>query len=115
MTIWKYLKGWVDPHTAEKLVVLLRPDVLPTLREHIENANIPVQFGGEFSFTHGQSPDLDSNIQQRLGLDEWTNSLPPGPIKWIEELDGRRTALAVGSEAGSERSDRIATIDSIAR
>jgi hypothetical protein len=113
MTIWKFLKGWVDPHTAEKLVILLQPEVLPTLREYIEDANIPVQFGGGLSFTHGQLPDLDSNIRHRLGLTDLSEPLPRGPIKWIEELDGRKTALAVGSEAGSERSDIISTVDTI--
>lgn len=110
MAIWKYMKAWVDPYTVEKLVVLLSPEVLPTLREHIDDTNIPAQFGGGLSFTHGMLPNLDSDIQQYLGLDD-SKSLPPGPIKWIEDLDGRKTALAVGIEAGSERSERIATID----
>ncbi|KAJ5211189.1 hypothetical protein N7491_011009 [Penicillium cf. griseofulvum] len=109
-TVWKYLKGWVDPYTAEKIVVLLDAEVLPTLREYIDDANIPTKFGGKFQFTHGMPPDLDGNIQQLLKLDS-SKSLPPGPLKWIQDSDGRRTALAVGSKAGSERSVKIATVD----
>ncbi|CAG7974310.1 unnamed protein product [Penicillium salamii] len=110
-SIWKYLKGYVDPHTADKIVFLLPGEVLPTLREVIDDINIPAKFGGGLAFTHGQSPDLENDIKQHLGLDDPSNTLPPGPIKWIEELDGRRTALAVGSQGGAERSDRFATID----
>ncbi|KAJ5519707.1 hypothetical protein N7463_000160 [Penicillium fimorum] len=111
-TVWKYLKGWVDPHTAEKIDVLLAAEVLPTLRRYIDDVNIPTKFGGEFQYTHGMLPDLDDNIQQFLNSDS-SISLPPGPLKWIQDSDGRRTALAVGSKAGSERSDNIATVDRI--
>ena len=109
-TVWKYLKGWVDPYTAEKIVVLLESEVLPTLREYMDDANIPTKFGGKFQFTHGMLPDLDGNIQQLLKSDS-SRFLPPGPLKWVQDSDGRRTALAVGSKAGSERSDKIATVD----
>ncbi|KAJ5950324.1 uncharacterized protein N7479_008737 [Penicillium vulpinum] len=109
-TMWKYLKGWVDPHTAEKIVVLLNSEVLPILREYIDDANIPTKFGGQFQFTHGMLPDLDDNLRQLLNLDA-SKSLPPGPLKWIQESDGRRTALAVGSNGDSERNDKIATLD----
>ncbi|OQE38504.1 hypothetical protein PENCOP_c008G01428 [Penicillium coprophilum] len=111
-TVWKYLKSWVDPYTAEKIVVLLKSEVLPTLREYIDDANIPTKFGGEFPFTHGMLPDLDDSIQQLLDSNS-SKSLPPGPLKWIQDSDGRRVALAVGSKAGSERNDKIATVDCI--
>jgi hypothetical protein len=90
----------------------MESEVLPTLREYIDDANIPAKFGGEFQFTHGMLPDIDDNIQQLLHLDS-SKSLPPGPLKWIQDSDGRRTALAVGSKSGSERSDKIATLDLI--
>ena len=108
------MKSWVDPQTAEKIVVLMESEVLPTLREYIEDVNIPVKFGGGFQFTHGMLPDLDSNIQQILNSDS-LKSLPPGPLKWIHGSDGRRTALAVGSKSGSERRDKIATIDLVGK
>jgi hypothetical protein len=106
------MKGWVDPYTAENIVVLLDSEVLPTLREYIDDVNIPVKFGGGFPFVHGMLPDLDHDIQRFLSL-ESPESLPPGPMKWVEDSDGRRTALAVGIQFGSERSDRIATVHGI--
>ncbi|KAJ5138839.1 uncharacterized protein N7515_003687 [Penicillium bovifimosum] len=109
-TIWKYLKGFIDPHTAEKIVVLLNNEVLPSLREHIDDANIPDIFGGGLSFKHGMLPDLDNNIRQRLNWDSPEKSLPPGPIKWAQELD-KVVALAVGSQDGSARHEKIAEVD----
>lgn len=88
------------------------PEVLPTLREYMDDASIPVKFGGKFEYTNGMLPDLDDNIQQLLNPDS-SKSLPPGPLKWIQDSDGRQTALAVGSNAGSERSDKIATLDRV--
>ncbi|KAJ5286374.1 hypothetical protein N7524_001680 [Penicillium chrysogenum] len=113
-TIWRFLKAWVDPRTAEKIVVLMESEVLPTLREYIDDANIPANFGGEFQFTHGMLPDLDDNIQQLLNSGS-SKSLPPGPLKWTKDSDGRQTALAVGSKSGSVRNDKIATLDIIAQ
>ncbi|KAJ5295054.1 hypothetical protein PENANT_c037G00098 [Penicillium antarcticum] len=110
-TIWRYLKGWVDPYTAEKIVVLLSAEVLPTLREDIDDENIPSIFGGGFSFEHGMLPDLDSNIRDRLNWDDPEKTLPPGPIKWAREADGKVAASAVGTQAGLTRSDKIAEID----
>ncbi|KAJ6001571.1 hypothetical protein N7499_002526 [Penicillium canescens] len=110
-TIWKYLKGWVDPYTAEKIVILSDAEVLPTLREHIDDANIPSIFGGGFPFKHGMLPDLDNNIRQRLNWDSPEKSVPPGPIKWAQESDGKIVASAVGSQVGSARNDKIAEVD----
>jgi hypothetical protein len=92
----------------------MESEVLPTLREDIDDANIPANFGGEFQFTHGMLPDLDDNIQQLLNSGS-SKSLPPGPLKWIKDSDGRQTALAVGSKSGSVRNDKIATLDIIAQ
>jgi hypothetical protein len=107
------LKSWVDPNTAEKIMVLSRTEVLPVLEQHIDDANIPTAFGGGFSFTHGMLPDLDDNIWQRFSWSLPTRSLPPGPIKWTEGVDGRKMALAVGGEAGSRRMEKIATLDPV--
>ncbi|KAJ5160713.1 uncharacterized protein N7482_007717 [Penicillium canariense] len=112
-TIWKYLKSWVDPNTAEKIVVLSSPEVLPTLEEYIDNSNIPTAFGGGFSFRHGMLPELDDNIWRHFSWRLPSRPLPPGPIKWIEIADGRITALAVGGEAGSKRTETIATLDPV--
>jgi hypothetical protein len=110
-TIWKYLKGWVDPYTAEKIVILLNPEVLPTLREHIEDENIPTIFGGGFSYEHGMIPDLDNNIRQRLNWNSPEKYLPPGPLKWAKNSNGKIMLSAVGSQAGAVRYETIAEVD----
>jgi hypothetical protein len=112
-TIWKYLKSWVDKNTAEKIVVLSSPEVLPALEEYIDDTNIPTAFGGGFSFTHGMLPELDHNIWQHFSWKLPSRSLPPGPIKWTEDADGRKIAIAVGGQAGSKRSEKIAILDII--
>lgn len=109
-TIWKYLKSWVDPNTAEKIVVLSSAEALAALEKHIDAVNIPTAFGGSFTYTHGMLPDLDDNIWQRFSWKLPSRSLPPGPIKWTEDLDGRIVALAVGGEGGTRRKEAIATL-----
>ncbi|KAJ5188121.1 hypothetical protein N7491_004446, partial [Penicillium cf. griseofulvum] len=111
--IWNSLKGWVDPNMAGKIVVLMNTEVLPTLREYIDNANIPTVFGGGYCFEHGMLPDLDANIRQRLNWNISKRSLTPGPLKWIEDSDGKITTLTVGSKDSSKRSIRIATLDCV--
>ncbi|KAJ5560728.1 hypothetical protein N7513_003127 [Penicillium frequentans] len=112
-TIWKYLKSWVDTNTAEKIVVLSSTEVLPALEEYIDNANIPTTFGGRFPFKHGMLPELDDSIWQHFSWSLPSRSLPPGPIKWTEDVYGRKIALAVGGEAGSKRTEKIAFLDTI--
>ncbi|KAJ5134358.1 hypothetical protein N7448_000619 [Penicillium atrosanguineum] len=108
-TIWKYLKPWVDPRTAEKVVILMSADVLPTLREYIDDVNIPTAFGGSLLFKHGMRPLLDEHVCDHFNWDLPERSLPPGPIKWIKDADGNMAALAVGGEKGFQRSELIAT------
>ena len=108
--IWKYLKPWVDPRTAEKIVVLNSTEVLPTLEEFIPHANIPTVFGGKFQFKHGAVPEIDDGIWQHFSWNLTKQSLPAGPIKWIKDPDGSIVALAVGTEGESQRKKRIATL-----
>lgn len=107
------MKRFVDPHTASKLVVLTRSEVLPTLKEHIDDASIPTIFGGSLSFEHGMLPDLEDAIRGSLDWETAEQILPPGPIKLVKEADGKKTALAVGSESGLKRSLRIATLKTV--
>ncbi|CAG8067312.1 unnamed protein product, partial [Penicillium nalgiovense] len=103
--IWKYLRGWVDPYTAEKIVVLTGAEVLPTLMGFIGDEIIHSIFGGGFSYKHGMLPGLDSSIRTRLNWGNPEKSLPPGPIKWTREADSKILASAVGSQSGSARYD----------
>lgn len=103
------MKPWVDPRTAEKVVILLSEEVLPTLREYIDDVNIPTSFGGSLPFRHGMRPLLDAKVCDHFNWDLPDQSLPPGPIKWIKDTDGNMAALAVGGEGGVQRSELIAT------
>ncbi|KAJ5094985.1 hypothetical protein N7532_007276 [Penicillium argentinense] len=106
-TIWKYLKTWVDPNTAEKVVVLTSAEVMSTLENHIDSVNIPTALGGEHDFKHGMLPSLDDNLRAFF---QWTSpeiSLPPGPIKFSEEPNGTIRAIGVGSLEGMKRRDVI--------
>ncbi|KAJ5241644.1 uncharacterized protein N7469_003235 [Penicillium citrinum] len=111
-TVWKYLKKWVDPSTAEKIEVLNPNEVSDVLKQHIDNANIPTAFGGAFEFTHGSLPAPDQNILDRLSWESSHQTLPSGPLKFSQGIDGKLTAVAVGALQGAKRNDIIARIDS---
>jgi hypothetical protein len=107
--IWSWLVRWIDPRTAEKLVIVSTADVYSTLSSHIDNECIPSQFGGSLQFDHGQTPNLDRHI---LGSVKWleADKLPPGAIKLVKNEDGTRTIVAVGKVEGEERRIRLGTV-----
>lgn len=110
-TIWGWVKNWIDPVTVSKLVVLSHDEVLPTMRQYIDIANIPRRFGGELEYEHGAQPLLDPAIKDILTWEPPSHgSLPPGPIKWVDEGNGSRVAVAVGTEGYSARRNRIACL-----
>lgn len=55
-------------------------------------------------------PDLDETMRGCLDWETTQQTLPSGPIKLVKDADGKTTVLAVGSEGGSKRSQRIATV-----
>jgi hypothetical protein len=95
--------------TAKKVVALPTADMISLLSERIEPINLPVQFGGQFAYEHGMTPDLDDGIDQCL---IWLGprKLSPGPIKWIVDENGLRKAIAVGSIDGKPRYVEVATL-----
>lgn len=99
--IWAFLKGWFDPKTADKLVIVPPADVLSTLLEEIDIECIPERYGGKSRDEHGLVP-LVSGLKELLGVDE----LPEGPIKWTMH-EGKRTAVAVGVKGGEARREVI--------
>ncbi|GKZ73181.1 hypothetical protein AnigIFM50267_009858 [Aspergillus niger] len=109
--IWAFMKSFVDPITADKLVITRPADAYATMAEHMDHKDIPSQFGGGFQFTNGMLPDLDEGIQQAL---QWTSSskeaLPQGPLKWTEDENGQRRAVATGSIDGRQRSEEVAIL-----
>lgn len=113
--MWGVLKKFVDPVTAEKIIFLKHNEVSPMLEKYIDPENIPSQLGGRFTFTNGMLPDLDAGICKAL---HWSTpsdgsdigSLPPGPIKWVEDERGRREAVATGSVGGLQRTESVAIL-----
>lgn len=95
-TIWGVLKTFVDPTTAAKIMVLKSADVYPTLEKYVEKEHIPAQCGGDFAFLKGMLPDLDSGLRESLTWVSPCCSLPSGPIKFIEYVEGRRKAISTG-------------------
>jgi hypothetical protein len=100
------LKKWIDPRTAEKLVIVPSADVLATLSETIAIENIPEQYGGKFASRQGMTPLLDDALKSLLAVEE----LPKGAVKWTVDEQGNRTAVAVGSQKGGVRDEVVAHI-----
>jgi hypothetical protein len=109
--IWGFLKGWVNPRTASKLVVVPKSKVLSTLTQSMDHSGIPVQFGGSLAFKHGELPRLDEGVRGVWGGgEEEKEVLPPGPMKWRTSPDGRIEAVALGTVKGEARREVIATL-----
>lgn len=72
--------------------------------------NIASKFGGEFDYHHGMQPNLDPEVSKVLKWLPPNASLPVGPLKWIEQGKGKRFVVAVGSNEGEERGDKIASL-----
>jgi hypothetical protein len=85
--------------------------VLPALSALLDFDTIPKEYGGNFTFQHGGVPKLETSICDRL---EWLSvprgELPDGPIKWIADGEGNKTAVAVGTVNGQRRSQPIAVL-----
>ncbi|KAL3487201.1 CRAL-TRIO domain-containing protein [Aspergillus germanicus] len=111
-TIWKVLKGFVEPKTAEKIVVLTSCETYSALNEDIEHSSIPASCGGGFAYETGILPDLDDEIRAAL---LWSAPLkkqfPPGPIKWVKSDAGHQwRAIATGTVEGVARADEVAVL-----
>ncbi|GIJ85039.1 hypothetical protein Asppvi_003894 [Aspergillus pseudoviridinutans] len=110
--IWSLMKNFVDPVTAEKIVVLNSKDVYGTLNKYIHHDDIPAQFGGAFQFTTGMLPNLCPVTRQALRwAPPFNGTLPPGPIKWTQDARGQLKAVATGTVGGVERELDVATLD----
>ncbi|KAJ5621611.1 SEC14 cytosolic factor [Penicillium herquei] len=107
--MWSIMKKWIDPGTVAKLVFVPPKETMSTLTKYIDPKNIPIRFGGEFAWEQGTPLDLDINIQYAL---EWKEEqrFPAGPMKWILDESGRKTAVAVGSIDGVPRTTMIAQV-----
>lgn len=108
--MWSFLKKFVDPVTANKIVVLKSADVYGALNQYIHHDNIPTQFGGGFHFINGMLPDLCPAMKQAL---QWSSPssriLPPGPIKW-KDSGHSRVVIATGTVDGVQRRVEFASL-----
>ncbi|RAL16767.1 SEC14 family lipid-binding protein [Aspergillus homomorphus CBS 101889] len=111
-TIWGFMKKFVDPVTAAKLVILTESQVYPTLETTIDRENIPVQLGGALTAEHGMLPDLDQDLRASLSRSSsGTNVvLPSGPLKWTENEQGQRVLVATGCTAAGPRQESVAVL-----
>ncbi|GAP86820.1 putative CRAL TRIO domain protein [Rosellinia necatrix] len=101
--IWAFIKSWIDPNTAKKLVIVPPEDVLTTLSETIDVECIPERYGGKSKAKDGELPSV-AGLQDLLGVQE----LPEGPIKWATD-QGIRTAVAVGVRGGEARREVLSS------
>lgn len=102
--IWGLIKRFIDPVTAEKLVIVSPSEVLERLTEEIDMENIPKVFGGEFDYQHGMLPSIAKELWRNIDWNDpqGTANIPPGPIKWVR--DGQlEKAVAVGRDDGVSR------------
>ena len=60
MTIWALIWPFLNPATVSKITIL-GTDVLPTLREHIEDSSIPAEYGGSMTETSWLWPNNHMN------------------------------------------------------
>ncbi|KAK2878170.1 hypothetical protein FQN49_001095 [Arthroderma sp. PD_2] len=106
---WNIIKRWIDPGTANKVVIIKGSETLSTLSKIIDPENIPRSLGGGFEWANGKGPDIDRGIKEAL---EWLGEeeLPLGPIKWVVDGAGRKTAVAVGAVDGTPRTKEIARL-----
>jgi hypothetical protein len=102
--IWGIIKRFIDPVTAEKLVIVSPTEVLDKLTEDIDLKNIPRVFGGEFDHEPAMPPSIAKELWQNI---DWNNpnntgKIPPGPVKWVRVGEIEK-AVAVGREDGVSR------------
>ena len=104
--IWGILSKFVDPRTAAKLIIVSSgEDSLSTLTPLLDVENIPTEYGGKFTYTPGMTPKLDDGLCKHMNWTVPGDSLPEGPIKFVQDQSQRRVVLATGAD----RNDVIAT------
>lgn len=114
-TVWGWIKGWFDPITTAKTFILGPGEVLKTLEKHVDKVNIPGKYGGELDFEFGMQPNLDGDILDMFEsvapvVDRSKQTFPTGPMKWLDDKSGSKTAVAFGSQDGEPRRDLVATL-----
>ncbi|TRM61172.1 CRAL-TRIO domain-containing protein [Schizophyllum amplum] len=113
-TIWGWIKAWFDEGTRLKVHVLGR-DPGPTLRELIEEGDLPKAYGGTLDFVFEDEPVLDEAAKAVVGegapgpdgKPQWTlGQVPRGPAvfkqdggkAWVERPAGFVMPQANGNQ-----------------
>jgi hypothetical protein len=83
-----------------------------TLESFIDPKNIPKKYGGELEFEFGDMPCLDPHLESVLKWEGDNTDFPHGPMYWKEKTkDGKEIeAIAVGSQNGVERNEKVGTM-----
>ncbi|KAG6372818.1 CRAL-TRIO domain-containing protein [Boletus reticuloceps] len=76
-TVWNWIKGWFDEGTRRKIHILGK-DPGETLRELIDEEDLPESYGGKLKWVFEDEPCLDNAIQKAIG------EMPKGPITFID-------------------------------
>ncbi|KAH0832221.1 CRAL-TRIO domain-containing protein [Lanmaoa asiatica] len=76
-TIWNWIKGWFDEGTRQKIHILGK-DPVDTLRELIDDDDLPESYGGKLKWVFEDEPCLDNDIQQAIG------EMPKGPVTFSD-------------------------------
>ena len=105
------MKRWFDPVVVSKMFILSDKEILSTLKEHIDESQIPSKYGGGHKYVFGDLPNihpdvLDSFVWEKPG----TKALPKGPIRWERGESGEMVAVAVGSLDGVKRKEVVGRI-----
>lgn len=71
--IWALIKPWIDPVTSDKIQIL-GSDYLPTLREAIDDSQIPPELGGSaegFYWTAPAPEEYGGSFEQLAAKVDW--------------------------------------------
>ncbi|KAI0482160.1 CRAL/TRIO domain-containing protein [Xylariaceae sp. FL0804] len=111
-TVWGWIKRWFDPVTVSKIFILSEADVLPVLTSFMRVEDIPKVYGGQLDWTFFDEPAYDDEIRRICRWETGRHEFPPGPLVWrpCAEDGDRLECVAVGSQGGKDRAERVCTI-----
>ncbi|RDA83680.1 hypothetical protein CP532_0036 [Ophiocordyceps camponoti-leonardi (nom. inval.)] len=107
--MWNWVKSWLDPVTASKVVILKTRDVKDALVDFIQPSSIPVKYGGTFEGDWGSGTVLDESLQDAVDWAPGFASLPTGPLT-LETVDDRLVCYTTGSSKGNPRRLKVFTM-----
>ncbi|PHH76223.1 hypothetical protein CDD80_1709 [Ophiocordyceps camponoti-rufipedis] len=107
--MWNWVRSWLDPVTASKVVILKAHEVKPALEAYIHPSNIPVRYGGTLDCDFSDGPVLDDSLRAVVEWEPSFEGLPPGPL--TVEADGDLlVCYTSGVEDGKPRRQKVFTI-----